>query len=71
MLEQYDAKTHPIFSVLLREGPLGLARMAERCGYVIKRNYADKCHLCHEARQVLKPYYDEVLQPDQHYSIQA
>lgn len=71
MLERYDANSHPIFSVLLREGPLGLARMAQEYGYVLKEDYADKCHLCHEARQALKPHYDGVLQPDQHYSIRA
>lgn len=69
MLEGYDANAHPIFSVLLREGPLGLARMAQKRGYALKPDYADKCHLCHEARQVLKPDYDQVLQPDQHYGI--
>lgn len=67
MLENYDAMKNPIFSVLLTEGPLGLARMAEKYGYKIKKNYADKCHLCHEARQVLKPYYSDILKPDQHY----
>lgn len=67
MLRDYDPYRHPIFSVLLTEGPLRLAKMAEKYGYHIKKDYADKCHLCHEARQILKPYYDNILQPNQHY----
>lgn len=67
MLNNYNPYKHPIFSILLTEGPIGLARMAENYGYKVKENYADKCHLCHESRQVLKPYYDDILKPDQHY----
>lgn len=68
LLARYDAKTHPIFSVLLEKGPLGLARMAEAYGYRIKADYADKCHLCHEARQVLQPHFAQWLAPMQHYA---
>ncbi len=67
MLEQYDARKHPVFSVLMSEGPYGLAKMAQEQGYRLKQDYADKCHLCHEARQILKPYFDKLLQPNQHY----
>ncbi len=67
MVEKYDAYSHPVFSVLLKDGPVGLAKMAEAHGYRMKDDYADKCHLCHEARQALKPFFDDVLKPDQHY----
>lgn len=67
VLAAYDAARHPIFSTLLASGPLGLAREAEALGYVLKADYADKCHLCQEARQVLVSKYPEYLVPEQHY----
>ncbi len=69
MLSAYDARAHPIFSILMTEGPLGLAREAEGLGYVLKPDYADRCHLCQEAREVLRPKYPRYLQPAQHYTI--
>ncbi len=63
----YDAAQHPLFATLMREGPLGLAREAQEYGYVIKEDYADKCQLCQEAREYLRPRYPEYLVPDQHY----
>ena len=67
VLATYDATQHPIFSTLLESGPLGLAREAEAFGYVLKADYADKCHLCQEARQVLLSKYPAYLVPEQHY----
>jgi len=67
VLAAYDAARHPIFSTLLESGPLGLAREAEALGYVLKADYADKCHLCQEARQVLLSKYPAYLVPEQHY----
>lgn len=67
ILQSYDAHSHPIISTLLNLGPLGLAQEARELGYVLKQDYADRCHLCQEARQVLRAKYPEHLQPDQHY----
>ena len=67
ILSTYDAQRHPIFSTLLTDGPLGLAREAEALGYTIKADYVDRCHLCQEARQVLRPEYPDLLVPDEHY----
>ena len=67
ILQSYDAHSHPIFSTLLNLGPLGLAQEARELGYELKEDYADRCHLCQEARQVLRVKYPEHLQPDQHY----
>ncbi len=67
ILANYDASRHPIFSTLLESGPLGLAREAEAYGYVLKTDYADKCHLCQEAREYLREKYPGYLVPDQHY----
>lgn len=69
MLKEYKASEHPIFSVLMKEGPAGLAKLAEQYGFQMKKDYADKCHLCHEARKALKPYFDGILKPDQHYIV--
>ena len=67
ILHTFDARRHPVLSTLLRAGPLGLAHEAVELGYVLKPDYADRCHLCQEARQVLRSKYPEVLQPTQHY----
>lgn len=67
ILQSYDAHSHPILSTLLNLGPLGLAQEARELGYELKQDYADRCHLCQEARQVLRVKYPEYLQPDQHY----
>jgi len=67
VLDDFDARAHPIFRTLLETGPLGLAREAEALGYVLKSDYADKCHLCQEARQLLRPLYTEHLVPSRHY----
>ena len=67
ILDGFDARAHPIFRTLLETGPLGLAREAEALGYELKPDYADKCHLCQEARQVLRFRYPEYLVPARHY----
>jgi hypothetical protein len=67
ILDDFDARAHPIFRTLLETGPLGLAHEAEAMGYTLKADYADKCHLCQEARQVLRPAYPEFLTPARHY----
>jgi hypothetical protein len=67
ILTNFDASQHPILSTLIREGPLGLAREAGELGYVMKRDYADKCHLCQEAREVLRAKYPQYLAPEQQY----
>ena len=67
IVKSYDAHEHPIFATLLESGPLGLAREATELGYLLKSDYADRCHLCQEARQTLRARYPEYLVPAQHY----
>jgi hypothetical protein len=67
ILNGFDASRHPILSTLIQEGPLGLARQAAELGYVMKPDYADKCHLCQEAREVLRSKYPQYLAPEQQY----
>ncbi len=68
IIKNYSAKENPIFATLLKEGPLGLAREAEKYGYCLKKDYADKCHLCQEAREILVAHYPGILTPLQHYN---
>ena len=67
IIGSFNAEKHPILSTLIHQGPLGLAREAAQMGYVLKSDYADKCHLCQEAREVLRPKYPTYLAPDVHY----
>ena len=67
ILSTFDARTHPILATLLTDGPLGLAQEATKMGYVLRTDYADKCHLCQEARDVLWKAYPAHLAPAQHY----
>lgn len=69
IIESFDASKHPIFSILIERGPIGLAEQAVELGYIMKEDYADKCHLCQEARNVLCARYPEYLVPSQHYNI--
>lgn len=66
IIKSFDAAKHPILSTLIKSGPLGLAKEAESMGYEIKSNYAEKCHLCQEARDVLIAKYPEYLVSSQH-----
>ena len=67
LVRSFDAEKHPILSTLIHEGPLGLAREAEKSGYILKASYADKCHLCQEAREALRFRYPKYLAPEIHY----
>lgn len=68
ILQEYDAETHPIISVLMKEGPIGLTRMPEASGFVLREDgYVDKCHLCQEIRTHLRPYFPSILCPDNFY----
>jgi len=68
ILQGYDAETHPIISVLMKEGPIGLTRIPEADGFVLREDgYVDKCHLCQEVRTYLRSRFPEVLGPDNFY----
>jgi len=68
ILQEYDAETHPIISVLMKEGPVGLTRIPEAQGFVLREDgYVDKCHLCQEIRTYLRPRFPEILCPDNFY----
>jgi MoaA/NifB/PqqE/SkfB family radical SAM enzyme len=64
--EQYIPDTHPIAGPLLQGGPAALVRRYELS---CKESYADACHLCCEARQVLRGRFSDILTPDQMYGV--
>ena len=67
IINSFRPETHPIISKLIAQGPVALAREAAELGYVLKTDYADKCHLCQEARDVLRRKYPELLAPAEQY----
>ena len=60
----YDPDQHPITGPLLSGGPAELVRKYE---LPLKGRYADACHLCYNARLVLRERFAEQLAPDQVY----
>jgi hypothetical protein len=60
----YDPQAHPIIGPLLAGGP---AALVERYDLPHDEAYADACHLCYMARDVLRERFSEVLGPGQMY----
>jgi hypothetical protein len=64
--EEYDAETHPICGPLLEGGP---AALVSEYNVPHSAQYADACHLCYEARRILRPRFAGELGPDQMYGM--
>ncbi len=64
IVDTYDPQTHPIFGPLLVGGPAELVR---RYDLPHEEGYVDACHLCYEARVLLRDRFPEVLGPGQVY----
>ncbi len=64
IMDDYDADEHPIVGPLLAGGP---AEIVRRYGLHHEDGYADHCHLCYEARRLLRERFPKVLTPDQMY----
>jgi hypothetical protein len=62
----YNPETHPIVSALLAGGPAELVR---RFQLTTADGYADACHLCYSARNMLRARLPDYLLPDQMYGI--
>ena len=67
ILAAYDPDAHPIIRVLAREGPAGLLRLTKRHGVSLAGGYVDGCHLCYQARRLLRPHYPNHLAPAHPY----
>jgi len=65
---EYRPHEHPVAGPLLSGGPAGLARTY---GLHPTTPFADGCHLCYEARCVLRPRFPEILAPDAMYGVEA
>jgi MoaA/NifB/PqqE/SkfB family radical SAM enzyme len=63
--QNYDVEGNPIIEPLLEGGPAELVR---RYNLAHEEEYADACHLCCDARQMLRERFPEILTPDQVYS---
>ncbi|MBI5418061.1 4Fe-4S cluster-binding domain-containing protein [Candidatus Poribacteria bacterium] len=60
----FDANLNPIIKCLINGGPAELVRYYN---LVHEETYADACHLCYEARKILRIKFPEILKPDQMY----
>jgi hypothetical protein len=67
IIGNFDARRHPIIGTLLTHGPFGLVEEAQQLGFVLQPDYADRCHLCQEVREVLRSKYPQYLASAQHY----
>ncbi|CAG1005627.1 hypothetical protein ANAEL_03343 [Anaerolineales bacterium] len=64
--KNYDADVHPICGPLLAGGPVALVT---EYNLPHESSYADACHLCYEARTMLRGRFPQYLKPDQMYGM--
>lgn len=64
--EEYDVDAHPICGPLLSGGP---AALVSEHNLPHASHYADACHLCYEARRMLRQRFPQYLGPDQMYGV--
>ena len=67
ILAHYDPDAHPIIHALSQTGPLGLLRLAQHLGFSLPGGYVDSCHLCYQARWLLRRHYSDYLAPAHPY----
>jgi len=64
IIRSYDASSHPVIKWLVKGGP---AALVKEFGLPHEQNYADACHLCYNARLLLRARFPDVLAPGQMY----
>ena len=64
--EKYDPDANPICGPLLAGGP---AALVSEYNLPHDSQYGDACHLCYEARKLLRVQFPELLKPDQMYGV--
>jgi len=64
IFEEYDVKENVIVKVLIEGGPTALV---EKFKLPHREVYADACHLCYEARLMLRKKFPRILCPPQMY----
>ena len=64
IIEEYNPYENPILEPLILGGP---AALVEKFSLPHSEVYADACHLCYSARNMLRDRYPDILVPDQMY----
>ncbi|MFX1600144.1 MAG: radical SAM protein [Promethearchaeota archaeon] len=67
IINDYDVDKHSVLSIIWKEGPIGLLKIAEEHGYQHTQKFANECHLCYELRKFLQPIYPYSLVPKECY----
>lgn len=68
LIETGPANANVITRLLADGGPVRLAEWAaERHGFAAPQRVPDKCALCYVTRRFLRPFYPEILGPDEVY----
>jgi pyruvate-formate lyase-activating enzyme len=67
ILQEYDYLEHPILSIIAKEGPIGLLKIATAKGFKQDQKFVDECHLCYKIRKFLRRYYPRHLAPEKCY----
>lgn len=66
ILSEYDPNSHPVVGPLIEGGP---RELVEHYKLPCTGLYADCCHLCYEARLLLRDRFPGILAPDQVYGL--
>ncbi len=67
ILKNYNVDKHPILSIVSKEGPIGLLKLAKEHGFQQNQKFVNECHLCYELRKYLQLIYPYSLAPDYCY----
>ena len=68
IINEFNYRKHPIIGkVVAKGGPKNLLEIAIEKGFKPKNGYVDKCHLCCSARNFLRPFYPNILEPSNLY----
>jgi hypothetical protein len=67
LLRSYEESPNQIVRALLDKGAEGLAALAQQYGWEREPYYQNECHLCYCARDYLRRFEPEFLQPDECY----
>ena len=67
IIKDYDVDKHHVLSIIVKEGPIGLLKIAKEKGFQINTQFANECHLCYELRKFLQPIYPYSLAPKECY----
>jgi len=67
LVREAEENPNPIIKTLLEKGAEGLAARAVAKGWQRKEAYQNECHLCYCARDYLRQYEPDFLQPNECY----